>query len=73
LVVALAAMVLFRESALLNAACDRIARRRSPFWVSEGTVMLMNILLHFFKTGRVVFGHRRVFTSCGRGGSENHI
>jgi hypothetical protein len=31
LVVALAAMVLFRESALLNAACDRIARRRSPF------------------------------------------
>jgi hypothetical protein len=31
LAVALAAMVLFRESALLNAACDRMARRRSPF------------------------------------------
>jgi hypothetical protein len=31
LAVALAAMVFFRESALLNAACDRMARRRSPF------------------------------------------
>jgi hypothetical protein len=31
LAVALAAMVLFRESALLSAACDRMARRRSPF------------------------------------------
>jgi len=28
---ALAAMVLFRQSALLNAACERIARRRWPF------------------------------------------
>lgn len=31
LAVALAAIVLLRESALLNAACDRMARRRSPF------------------------------------------
>jgi hypothetical protein len=31
LAVALAAIVLFRESALLNAACERMARRRSPF------------------------------------------
>lgn len=31
LVEALAAMVLFRQSALLSAACERIARRRWPF------------------------------------------
>ena len=57
LAVALAAMVFLRESALLNAACDRMARRKSPFWVSEGTVILMNILLHCFKAESVVFDH----------------
>jgi hypothetical protein len=31
--------------------------------------MLMNILLHFSKAGRVVFEHRRNLSSCGRGGS----
>jgi hypothetical protein len=33
--------------------------------------MLMNILLHFSKVGRVVFKHGRDLSSCGRGSSGN--